>query len=96
MAITRLALRCIEYPAPDYLIAQACGVSPGKFSLMQQGKSNVSMNLAIRLAAIFRCRVSEVIGWASDTEEIVLDGGIADVALANDHILHRSSPMIQP
>lgn len=82
MAMTRLALRCIEYPAPDYLIAQACGVSPGKFSLMQQGKSNVSMNLAIRLASLFRCKVQEVIGWADDDEEIVLDGGVADSCMA--------------
>ena len=84
MAMTRLALRCIEYPAPDYLIAQACSISPGKFSLMQQGKANISMTIAIRLAAIFQVPPSEIMGWADDDADyIILDGGLADACLVS-------------
>lgn len=78
MPMTRLALRCIEYPAPDYLLAEACHISPSKFSLMQQGKMKLQIEYAIRLAQIFQVEVIDVLGWADeDSDYFILDDCVA-------------------
>ena len=66
MAIPRIALRSMEYVAPDYLIAEAIKVAPSRYSNWCLGRRPVRSSVLFRLSLIFQCDPRDIIGWAEE------------------------------
>lgn len=66
MPMTRLAVKCMSYPLPDYAIAAAINVSKSKFSNWTLGRCPLPGRAVLRLCVLFNCNAEELMGWADD------------------------------
>lgn len=74
--LTRLKLRMIEWPGPQYMFAEAVDISPQHFSEYMMGRRQLPLTKAVRIAYLLECTPTEVMGWADEDDMPVLDGVI--------------------
>jgi hypothetical protein len=70
MPITRLALRCMTFPFPDYIVARAIHVSAPHFSNCTLGRATLSPAILMDLSFLFDCEPQHLVGWANDGKDI--------------------------
>jgi hypothetical protein len=73
--LTRLALRCMTSPFPDYMIARAIGVPAPTFSNCTLGRDRLNPVLLMDLSYLLGCQPEHLVGWANDGHDTPrLDG----------------------
>lgn len=64
MAITKLAVKCLFYDAPQYIIAASAGIDPSLFSKYRRGLQPIPPHHLISLSCVFHCTPDDIKGWA--------------------------------
>jgi hypothetical protein len=66
MPFTRLAFRCMIFPYPDYVVAQAVRLPHPHLSAATLGRDRIPVQYLLDLAYLFQCETDDLIGWCDD------------------------------
>ena len=72
--MTKLKVRLLDWPGPQFLFAREVGVTPGRMSEYVMGRRPLPVLKAMEMAPLLNCNPADLIGWADEDDVIILDG----------------------